>query len=536
MRAHHKIKENTFFYLISFLFLLWLGFLLVLSFFAERVVIFHDGLRNQDVSDQFTSTLPWNRYLVEPFYGLMFSLETNFEYLIGIVIVFIVFRTVYFLLKRRGLKPSERFQLLTFLFKDFMRSSFIILGIMMLAILIIIGIGNFNNGFFFVNRFWNQIIYISIHAGFLVLLGRILQLLIKTFRQDIKFKYSNKKIYQPPKSRVQLTYHWRFVRRESVYLFGTMLLVLEAHLLLMYTIYPTHVITTDLEDDEFLFDFHVHTIMSDGWTTPEERVQWYVAHSISGAAFSDHDNIRGATIARNYVQKNNLDFVVWIAQEWTDHENDIHMNIYGIEEDIVPLESQVDGGPLALNASDMIKYVKKKGGYVTVNHYNSKWNEKEGGLGVPYTYEQLRDWGVDGFEIVNGPSVQEEEIRDFCLKNGLVCIGGSDTHINEDLTTVIKIKLTNPEDKSLDNIFKNLRRNTHEVIAIELHPRKVKFPDIVNDMGGIVLENFLEYLINLNYFQIISWMAWSTGSYLLFFVLYRRSLKIDIKYLRAKIL
>ncbi|MHA1764496.1 MAG: PHP domain-containing protein, partial [Promethearchaeota archaeon] len=257
---------------------------------------------------------------------------------------------------------------------------------------------------------------------------------------------------------------------------------------------------------------------------------------ISGAAFSDHDNIRGATIARNYVQKNNLDFVVWIAQEWTDHENDIHMNIYGIEEDIVPLESQVDGGPLALNASDMIKYVKKKGGYVTVNHYNSKWNEKEGGLGVPYTYEQLRDWGVDGFEIVNGPSVQEEEIRDFCLKNGLVCIGGSDTHINEDLTTVIKIKLTNPEDKSLDNIFKNLRRNTHEVIAIELHPRKVKFPDIVNDMGGIVLENFLEYLINLNYFQIISWMAWSTGSYLLFFVLYRRSLKIDIKYLRAKIL
>ncbi|MHA1803180.1 MAG: hypothetical protein ACTSU4_01460, partial [Promethearchaeota archaeon] len=112
----------------------------------------------------------------------------------------------------------------------------------------------------------------------------------------------------------------------------------------------------------------------------------------------------------------------------------------------------------------------------------------------------------------------------------------SDTHINEDLTTVIKIKLTNPEDKSLDNIFKNLRRNTHEVIAIELYPRKVKFPDIVNDMGGVVLENFLEYLINLNYFQIISWIAWSTGTYLLFFVLYKRSLKIEIKYLRAKIL
>lgn len=520
--------------IINIFFLVWIGFLLIISISSKRVVIFYDARYQKDVSSQFTSTLPWQRYIVEPFYGIGFILETKMEYIIGYTILFLIFRLGYLILIKKRMNFSEKFKLINYILKDFLRSSFIILGIMVIIILIIIGVGFFSMGFFFVNRYWNQILPIGIMFSEILIFLRGLYLLITFFNPRFKFKYSIKKRYQPPTLRINLIKKWRVFRKEFVFLIGTILLLLESHLIIMYTRFPIQRIETELEEGEFLFDFHVHTTMSDGWLTPQERVLWYIDHGISGAAFSDHDNIRGATIAKKYVSSRNLDFIVWIAQEWTDHENDIHMNIYGISEEIVPLESNVEGGPLALNASDMIKYVKKRGGYVTVNHYNSKRNEI-GGLGVPYTYEHLLDWGVDGFEIVNGPNVQEKEIRDFCLKNNLICMGGSDVHSNEDLTMVIRLKLDNPENKSISNIFKNLRRNTHQVIAIELYPKKVNFPNEFNDMGGIVIEDFFEYIINISFFQLVSWMSWSIIFYLIFIISYRKFLKLDIEYLRSKI-
>ncbi len=533
MNLKSAIKNHKFFFFTSCCFIVWFGILAIISLIAVRTIIFYDARYQTDVSSQFSSTLPIGRYLLEPFYGIPFILETNMEYLIGFTLVFIVFRVIYLLLKRRGLVFPERFVLANYLLKDFLRSSFIIMGTMVLIVFIAIGIGYFVAGFFFINRYWNQILPIGIYASVILIITRTIYLIFSVFRPNYKFNYSKKKRYQPPLKNKNLIKNWRFVRKESVYLIGTMLLLVEAHIFLMYTRFPNHRIETNLEENEFLFDFHVHTIMSDGWLTPEARVQWYIEQGVSGAAFSDHDNIRGATIASEYAARNNLDFTVWIAEEWTDHEHDIHMNIFGLSEEIVPLESQVEGGPLALNASDMIKYVKNKGGYVTVNHYNDQENIN-GGIGVPYTYEQLRDWGVDGFEIVNGPTVQEDEIRQFCLKNNLICMGGSDTHTNEDITTLVKLKLENPQDKSLDNIFKNLRKNTHEVIAIQLYPNKVNFPNIADDIGGNVIQGFFEYIINLSVFQIFSWMGWSLISYLVVVMSYKRLLKVDLNHLREK--
>ncbi|GAJ22479.1 unnamed protein product, partial [marine sediment metagenome] len=52
------------------------------------------------------------------------------------------------------------------------------------------------------------------------------------------------------------------------------------------------------------------------------------------------------------------------------------------------------------------------------------------------------------------------EIRQFCLDNNLICIAGSDIHTNEDLNTFIKLKLDDPNNKTIENIFKNLKNNT----------------------------------------------------------------------------
>jgi hypothetical protein len=262
---------------------------------------------------------------------------------------------------------------------------------------------------------------------------------------------------------------------------------------------------------------------------------WYIEQGIDGAAFTDHDNIRGAIMARNYVESNNLDFVVWIGAEWTDNENDIHMNYYGLEEEIVaPMSKTSLGTSLVLNASDMITYVKNNGGYVIVNHYNYDPNPS-GGFGTPYSLEQLRDWGVDGFEIVNGDDVEAKEIREFCLNNtnsyneSMICFGGSDIHTSEELNAFIKVRLDDPSNKTIDNIFKNLRSNNHSMITINLHSNLVNFPGVINILGFELLEDFINYLLNLDLFQILSWILWSTITYILIFITYRKIKKQVLK-------
>ncbi|MHA1320646.1 MAG: PHP domain-containing protein, partial [Promethearchaeota archaeon] len=269
----------------------------------------------------------------------------------------------------------------------------------------------------------------------------------------------------------------------------------------------------------------------------EERVLWYIEHGISGAAFSDHDNIRGALAAREFVEKNGLDFTVWIGEEWTNHETDpeIHMNYFGLEEEIVPPESYTPEGPKVMNASELISYVKANSGFITVNHYHYEPNP-EGGVGTPYTLEQLRDWGVDGFEIINGGSYNKyTEIRQFCLDNNLICIAGSDIHTNEDLNTFTKLKLDDPSNKTLENIFKNLKNNTHETIAIQFYPKIVNFPGELTDLGLYVLEDLINYFLSMDSYQALSWIIWSSSIYLIFYIFYKKVKKADINRLINKI-
>ena len=254
------------------------------------------------------------------------------------------------------------------------------------------------------------------------------------------------------------------------------------------------------------------------------------------AAFSDHDNRRGAIAAQAFVEQICLDFTVLMAEEWTDHENDIHMNIYGLNETIVPLESEGLGSPKAMNAKDTIEYVKNRGGYITVNHYNYDANGS-GGYGVPYSLEQLRDWGVDGFEIINEHKYKKyEDIRDFCLANNLICMSGSDIHTNEPINSFIRLTLPDPNNKTLDSIFNALSTNTHSAVAIKLNSELVDFPGFLDDIGFKEIGKIMNYFLNLDLYQVVSWMAWSSGFFTIFVLVYREIKRTNVNLLRAKIL
>ena len=538
MTIRKFIKKNIVFSIVSIGFLIWIIFLIILSLTNRRVVIFLDALDSfpgTDVSSDYSSEIPLFRYILEPLIGAALLIGMNFEWTIPFLMIYIVSRGVFLYLKRINKITSEKFRYLMQLLGNFMFFVFKLFSLTILTIAVIILIGYLSLGYFFVSRYFMVIVQTFIRICVTILLVKIIHLVLISFSPKLKYKLGSKSTDSKFKKNSKFSKKYNYFKKEFVYIAGTLSLLLGANVLLISTPFPTQKINTALELDEVLLDFHAHTIMSDGWITPEQRVLWYIDQGITGAVFTDHDNIRGAIAARNFVEENNLDFKVYIGAEWTDNTNDIHMNYYGLEEEIVAPMSETPSGPLALNASDMIKYVKSKGGYVIVNHYT-------GPPGFPHTYKDLAKWGVDGFEIVNGDHIEAKEIREFCLnnKNGfnesLICLGGSDIHVAGEINAFVKLKLDNPANKTIDNIFKNLRNNNHSVITMALHSNNVKFPGILNDIGFEIFEDYLNYLLNLDVYQCLSWILWSSIAYTFFFLGIRKIKKTNLKIIQKKII
>ncbi|MFX0088122.1 MAG: PHP domain-containing protein [Candidatus Hodarchaeota archaeon] len=513
----------------SVIFFVWFVFLAILTITSERTVIFYDALGQIDVSSNYSSTYPVFRYFIEPLYAIGYILEYEFTWMYLFLIFYPILRGIYLFSKRKGIFNSKKYRFITYYITDIISFSFKILipAILIVGIYILIGFGI--QGYFFVSRYFMVAIQLAIRISTILIAIKIVYTIIQLFYPKLRAKSSGKRFNQ---NRKKIPEKVRQINREVVLYVGIGALLLSSNILLISTPFPNHKINpiVPLDDDEFLFDFHVHTIYSDGWITVEERIKWYIKQGISGAAFTEHDNLRGAKQAQRYVQDNGLDFIVFIGEEWTDNANDIHMNYYGITEEIVPLQSYTPGGPIAMNASDTISYVKTNGGYITVNHYNYEINPG-GGFGVPYSLDQLKDWGVDGFEIVNGGSYggDYQQIREYCLSNDLTCMGGSDIHTNEDINTFIKLRLADPANLTITNIFETLKNNTHEVVAINLNPKVIDFSGELNDIGFYVIQDYINYLLNLDVSQALSWILWSGLIYTIFYGSYKRIKKVDLQ-------
>ncbi|TFG19414.1 MAG: hypothetical protein EU533_06815, partial [Promethearchaeota archaeon] len=503
------IIQNKLFTILSIGFIAWLALLLSLLT-NNHEIIFYDTLAQVDISSSYTSVNPISRYIIEPFFAIALVLEMEFSWMFLYLIFYPVVRGSFLVFKKRN--RSEKLNIILIMLKDMTRFTFKIIVSAVLIVLVIVLIGAMIQGFFFINRYFMIPIQIAVHSAILIIFIKFVYLLLRLVHPGLKLYY-RKQSKKSKSKRISSSKRFKKVKNELIYYIGIGCLLLGLNIVLISAPFPTHnIIPTSMDDDEFLIDLHVHTVYSDGWLTPEERVVWYINQGIDIAAFSDHDNLRGAYAAQKFVEDNNLDFTVLIAEEWTDHENDIHMNYFGLEEEIVPLESYTPNGPKAMNASDLIQYVKSNGGYITVNHYNYDPNPR-GGFGMPYSLQELRDWGVDGFEIVNGGSYsgKYQLIRQFCLDNNLTCVGGSDIHVNEDLNTFIRIRLADPTNKTVENIFQTLQQNLHQVVAIEFAPKLVNFPSELDDLGFYIFEDFINYLFNIDACQAISWISWSSG-------------------------
>jgi len=530
-------KKNKLFSGVTVGFLIWILILAIVGLIGTRTVVFYDALAQTNVSSQYKSIIPVARYLIEPFAAIAFAMQDGFEWIVLFLISYVIIRIGYLSLVKKGYVRSKKFHILKYIVDDFLIFIFQVCAPMFLFVAIVMGIAILTVGFYFVNLYWNAMLHVEMMVCFILLFIKLVYLLATLLHPNLRYKYMDKKRHQPIERGDKKKIYYRYSKREFVYFMSMLMIAFNFNFLMISIQYPTQVIQTSLASDEILMDLHVHTTYSDGWLTPEQRVLWYMEQGISVAAFADHDNQRGAIAAQAFVARMGLDFTVLLAEEWTDHENDIHMNIYGLAETIVPPESETVGGPKAMYAKETIEYVKNNGGFVTVNHYNVDDNGT-GGIGVPYTLEQLRDWGADGFEIMNGNSYKNKyvTIREFCLNNSLICMSGSDIHSNEPLTSFIKLKLDDPTNKSIENIFKHLRYNNHSTVAVEPYPIVFNTPGALDDIGFTQIDRFWNYLFNIDSYQALSWILWSCGFYAMFVLVYREIKKVNLSLLKEKIL
>ncbi|MBN2154301.1 MAG: PHP domain-containing protein, partial [Candidatus Lokiarchaeota archaeon] len=412
-------KANVLLVIAGAMLVAWIVMLSVLASFPTGETTFTEVIRDDNVSDQYAVELsPW-RYIFEPLSAITFTAGDNpIGVIVMVPVLYLAARLACLLVEKVALRVNGKLSRKVEIVMEHARNvvnffwKYALLAIAIGAA--IVGIGYMTNGFQFVNNyFMGVIIFIS-----WVLVGalgfKIVYNLATLLHRKLSFRVKVRKRWKDlPRTSPKYWAHKVFdvLGREPRYLISVGLICLAATYTLESLHLPTHRIIATLGPDEYLFDLHVHTWYSDGSMSPEARVDWYIEQGIHGAAFTDHDNIRGWSRAIAYVEQNHLPFVVIKGEEYTRHdEYPIHLNIFGIDQAIAPESQWSPGFPdiLYLNVSDMIETVHSLGGFVVVNHYS-------GWPGWPYNFDQLRGWGVDGFEVVNSGNLYPTSIRDYCV-------------------------------------------------------------------------------------------------------------------------
>ncbi|KAI8323207.1 PHP domain-like protein [Martensiomyces pterosporus] len=181
-------------------------------------------------------------------------------------------------------------------------------------------------------------------------------------------------------------------------------------------------------DYNILLDAHLHTVYSDGSLTPKQALEFSIANGYNAIIVTDHQTVEGSIATKKYAEEHFKDKITVITgMEYTCCR--IHMNLIGINESI-PVNPPF---PSDDELKQVIKRVHDMGGMVIVNHIpwsNTTllpWDEAR--LPDHPTREQLLDWGVDGFEVVNQGTFDIRSYQ-FVQKNSdkLVGLTGSDMH------------------------------------------------------------------------------------------------------------
>lgn len=200
----------------------------------------------------------------------------------------------------------------------------------------------------------------------------------------------------------------------------------------------------DVNSCPWHYNFHLHTVCSDGRLTPESLIEQAIQIGLKGLAITDHHNIKGFYRAQTWLEyKRQLNPNLKLPHLWTGTEitanlngTDVHILGYGFNPEAGQLKTYLTGnspeGEKA-HARQVIKAIHHAGGLVVLAHPVRYRRQAEELIIEAY------ELGVDGVETYYAygnpnpwqPSIsQTEMVKQVAAKLNLHQTCGTDTHGN----------------------------------------------------------------------------------------------------------
>ena len=192
----------------------------------------------------------------------------------------------------------------------------------------------------------------------------------------------------------------------------------------------------------YSFNFHMHTIASDGKLTPSDLVQQAIAIGIQGFAITDHHSVDSYRQAEKYLSELSLADRekqlphLWTGVEITSNllEVEVHILGYGFDPEHPSIKHYLDGdkpqGKKAA-AKTVIDSIHQAGGLVVLAH-PERYHRCASQL-IPVAAKLGID-GVETYYAYNNPKIwqpsrkQTKKVQELARKHGLYSTCGTDTH------------------------------------------------------------------------------------------------------------
>ena len=192
----------------------------------------------------------------------------------------------------------------------------------------------------------------------------------------------------------------------------------------------------------YSYNFHMHTLASDGKLTPLTLVQQAIAIGLQGFAITDHHSVKGFQQAIEYLPQLGLDKNIddlphlWTGVEVTSQLLDVEVHIlgYGFDPQHPAMQLYLQGNkPEGKDgyAKQVINSIHKAGGLVVLAHperYRRSANQL-----IPAVAELGID-GVETYYCYNNPKIwrsspkQTKTVQRLADKYNLYSTCGTDTH------------------------------------------------------------------------------------------------------------
>jgi predicted metal-dependent phosphoesterase TrpH len=200
--------------------------------------------------------------------------------------------------------------------------------------------------------------------------------------------------------------------------------------------------TIDFNSCPYSYNFHMHTICSDGQLTPSFLVQQAMEIGLKGLAITDHHSIDGYLDAQAILDKlslknhlNNLPHL-WTGVEITAEIDEVQVHIlgYGFAPEHPALDAYLQGTApqgKAAKAKNVIKSIHQAGGVVVLAH-PERYRRS-----ASYLIPLAANLGIDGVETYyayNNPPiwtpspVQTRQVQQLASKYKLYNTCGTDSH------------------------------------------------------------------------------------------------------------